>query len=365
MTNVADGARPDLARRFASQAEAAVGRTSPLYTHLLRGCESDVLRGGPVWDLLATRAHEPAGKALPLRLLAAVHYLALDGLLPELGAFYPSRRGHPSEYVWAAFRTVIADHAVDLDRLLDRPVQTNEVGRAKAIVAGLVWLARLTNRPMSMWEIGASAGLNLNWQQYAFFDGGHHVLGPRRSPVALQVPPGLHPQHVTARIHEVVGCDREPIDSNDADGVQWLRACVWADHVDRLELLDAALQVARRSPPHVEAEEATSWLARRLVTASFDELVVVTQSVVSQYLSSAQRNAIATALADAADRRPAGSLARVTVEPPLPSTDVPQALRGLTELRVTLWPRHRDVLLAHIDYHGRQLTLSDTYHQPA
>lgn len=359
----ADRARERLARRFTRQAEAAVARTSPLYEHLFIECAQDIRRGGLVWDLLAARAHEPAGRALPLRLMAAVHLLTLDGLAPQLDRFYPSRGGRQSDGVWPAFLTTLSDNASVLNRLLDRPVQTNEVGRSKAVVAGIEWLTQRVSNPVLMWEIGASAGLNLNWQHYGFYAGGQRVFGPRDSPVTLHLPTGLALGHLDGRVHETVGCDREPIDPNDADGIQWLRACVWADHITRLDLLDSALTVARRSPPRVEAGEASSWLRDRLRGAPSDKLIVVTQSVVNQYLSADERTEISDAVTEAGNNRAAQTMAWLTVEPAPPGTNVAPQHRGLTSVRVSLWPHQLGVLLGHIDFHGRTLTLSDTYHR--
>jgi len=63
---------------FFAQSEAAVQRRSPLYRGLLTRLGEDVLRGGPPWELLACRAGERRGEALPLRLMAAVHRLLQD-----------------------------------------------------------------------------------------------------------------------------------------------------------------------------------------------------------------------------------------------------------------------------------------------
>jgi len=82
-----------LAARFTRQADTAVQRTSPLYERLMRRCAEDLEQRGPTWSLLQDRADEPAGDAIALRLMAAVHRLVLDGRAPELATVYPSTGG--------------------------------------------------------------------------------------------------------------------------------------------------------------------------------------------------------------------------------------------------------------------------------
>jgi hypothetical protein len=74
-----------------------------------------------------------------LRLLGAVHRLVLQGRAPELAAFYPSVGGQGrAADAWPAFRRTLAAHRDEVRALLDRPVQTNEVGRAAALYGGLL-----------------------------------------------------------------------------------------------------------------------------------------------------------------------------------------------------------------------------------
>jgi hypothetical protein len=57
---------------------------SPLYAHLLHRSAEDFDQGGPVKELLAPHEHDPRGSALALRMMGAVHRLALEGKIPEL-----------------------------------------------------------------------------------------------------------------------------------------------------------------------------------------------------------------------------------------------------------------------------------------
>lgn len=353
-----DAAR--LERLFERQLHSAVQRSSSLYESLLRHCARDLIERGPTWQLLQDRAQESAGDALPLRLLAAAHRLVLGGEAPDLARFYPSAGGQrtPAE-AWPAFRSLLLDRAEDLRTLLDRPLQTNEVRRCSALLVGLGWIAATSNLSPAVLEIGASAGLNLNWHRYRY-QGEKVGWGPPDSPVHLSLPAALESFETSlGPAVESIGCDRAPLDVADPEDRLWLRSCIWGDQVDRLAILEAALTVAAEHPPAVETSDAAAWLDRQLSRPRSGRVTVVVQSIVQQYLSPAQRTALSQVFRHAGHlATPAAPLAWLRVEPPLPEHRPPQGMVGLAEVRVQLWPGDTDHLLAHTGYHGQPVHLA-------
>lgn len=354
-----DAGTAGLVRRFERQAQSAVQRSSSLYQLLLGHCARDLAEQGPTWWLLADRAGEPAGDALPLRLMAAVHWLVLSGRAPDVAFSYPSTGGGgPPEQAWPAFRSLLENQADDLRTLLDRPLQTNEVRRCSAVLVGLGWITTTTNRAPTVLEIGASAGLNLNWHRYRY-QGAGGTWGPTESPVRLRLPPGAGPwpPSLTPSV-EGIGCDRAPLDIGDAGHRRWLRSCVWADQVDRLAALDAALTVARDHPPVVESGDAAVWLDRRLSLPPTGTTTVVVQTIVQQYLSGPQRAVLTDVMTRAGARATMRSpLAWLRMEPPEGSTRQAAGADGLVEVRVRLWPGNVDHLLGYASYHGQPIHL--------
>lgn len=329
-----------LAQRCRRQAAWCAGEGEPLYDHLLRAAAGDVEAGGPCWEAMEPYASEPGEAAVALRFLAAVHRLVLDGSAPGLAAFYPSAggRGRPED-AWPAFRELVAARAAELRARTALPCQTNEVGRAAALLPGLLAVARATRRPLRLLEVGCSAGLNLRLDHFHYGS-----WGPPDSPVQLT---GLDsdPGPTEPRRLEVAaraGCDLHPIDPTTADGAAALAAFTWPSRPERLERLRGAIRLAREVPARVDQADALDWLAEGLLER-VRATTVVYHSVFLQYLPEGRRARL-TRLVGAAGRAAAAEapLAWVRMEPG----------RTAFEVRVGLWPGGHDILLGTCGPHG-------------
>ena len=340
----------DLFRARAAELERA-GR-SRLYVALMRGAAADLDAGGVVAGLFDGDPATP-GSVPELRLLAALHDLVLRGGAPELARFFPSAGGdEPPDGAWAVARRTLAEHEAFIRERLGRTVQTNEPGRCVALYGGLLWLSERHRLPIRLLEIGASAGLNLNADRFAYIVGGE-LLGDPDSPLCFEEPwdglPVADPGAAAARLEvaERRGCDQAPIDPTTPDGRVTLRSYIWPDEPQRLARIAHAADVATRHPVAVERRSASAWLALQLVDAGADMLTVVWQSVVHQYLEDAERAGIRSAFASAA----AGPLAWLTLEPPRRHDDA-----GGFELRCRERPESNGSgeapLIARAGYHG-------------
>lgn len=130
------------ARRLRRQAVACQHLGSPLYTGLLDHAADDLLAGGPVAEVLDGHLTDPWRSALGLRMLGGVHALVLTGQAAELAGYYASAGGTADPgpgcgRAWAALRRVLAAQRDAVRAWLNRPPQTNEVGRAAALLGGL------------------------------------------------------------------------------------------------------------------------------------------------------------------------------------------------------------------------------------
>lgn len=346
---------------FRLQAHFSGDFDSPLYAELLRRCADDIEQGGAVATLLDGWQGRPTPDALPIRLAGAVHRLVLDGTAPELTPYYPTVGGTPRwPATWDAFLTVLAAHTGEIRAALARQVQTNEVRRSAALLGGFLTVAGATGRPLRLLEIGASAGLNLRWDRYAY-----ELLGcAARTPPAADAPivarwgaaeaamtvrSGWHgPTAVldgAATVVERRGCDIAPIDLADADQARRLESFIWADQPQRLAQLRAAVAAARRDPPPLERRSAAEWLPAQLATATDGVATVVFHSVMWWYLSDDDRQHVIAAIEAAGARAtPAAPLAWLIFD-----------LFGSTtyEVRLRLWPDGAERKLAYACPHGR------------
>lgn len=261
-------------RRYLDFAEKECSGYSPLYERLARG----VAEHESITQFVAERR-----VTQPNLLFAAVQFLVGADRMPagatELAAVLVARGPQVAEL---------------MDR---RRTQTNEVGRCAVL------LPALPKGPLALVEVGASAGLCLLLDRY-FYDYGGVQLGDSASPVRLacsvdgDLPAVSAPEVVWRR-----GLDIEPVDVFDGDATRWLSACVWADHAQRRQRLEAALELARADPPVVVRGDLVEGLEPLTREAPADACLVVLQSAVFPYLSEDRRVAFAAALAKASDAR--------------------------------------------------------------
>jgi hypothetical protein len=218
-----------LRARYLDFAENEAKGASPLYEELARAvAESDAL--------LQFIASLPPPKQQPNLVFAAVRHLY----------------GTPRDA--AHFAELVAEHAEPVRALiLARSTQTNEPGRCAVL---LPVLARLP-QPLALLEMGASAGLCLNPDYYAYDygrarlrpasdDGYDAPVFPCRANDATPLP---------ERMPQIVwrwGLDLNPVNIFDPEETAWLQTLVWPGQEGRAERLRAAIHIARRHPPGVE-----------------------------------------------------------------------------------------------------------------
>jgi hypothetical protein len=276
-----------------------------------------------VYGVLEGHEGDPEPSALALRLMGAAHWLVLRGDAPALAAHYPSAGGRPGD-AWPALAALLRERRGEIRRLVEQPVQTNEPGRCAALLGGFLEVARTTGLPLRLLEVGASAGLNLRFDRYRY-ELGDERWGPATSPVTIRVrltagaPPLAAPLDVAAR----AGCDPRPVDALAEEGRLTLLSYVWADQLERIERLRAALALAAELEAPVERAGATDWIEARLAEPAPGTATVVFHSIVMQYLPEAERQRFERAVESAP-----GVVAWLRMEPAGQMADVRLTLGG-------------------------------------
>jgi hypothetical protein len=321
---------------------------SPLYEALLARAAIDFPRKGPTWRLLSGHEEDSDGSVLALRMMGAVHRLALDGRAPRLAERYAAGDGD-FDRTWASFRATLEERLVELRPLVERPVQTNEVGRCAALLPGFLGFAERTGLALRLLEVGSSAGLNLGWSGYRY-EAGDFAWGPASSPlrIGFELVGGEAMPSFEATVAERSGCDAAPVDPGTEEGRLTLLSYVWPDQTARMERLRAALALAAERPAAVERGTAAEWTRRRLAEPAAGLATVVFHSIVMQYLGDEERGAFERAVAEAGARASdEAPLAWLRMEP-----DVERAA-----IRITTWPGGEERLVARAGYHGTPVEL--------
>lgn len=220
----------------------------------------------------------PRPKWQPNLLLGAVRYLF--GTPPDAAGFLDLVRTHPDE--------IAAVMAV-------RRTQTNEPARCATLLPAL---ARLP-QPLALLEVGASAGLCLLPDRYAYAYGDHRVApsppGNPTAPVFSCVADALTPLPVgNLEVVWRAGLDLHPVDLTDPAEIRWLEALVWPGQEHRLAGLRAACDVARADPPRIVAGDLRADLAALAAQAPAGATLVVFHTAVLGYVTDpAERAAFA------------------------------------------------------------------------
>ncbi|MGH2886850.1 MAG: DUF2332 domain-containing protein [Solirubrobacteraceae bacterium] len=252
--------REQIANGFRRFAREAVGR-SPLYVQVAEAVADSL------WtlDFLATM---PEAKWQPNVLLATVRYLC----------------GTPSHA--QDFLALVKDRADAIaETMAVRSTQTNEPARCATLLPVLVRLPQ----PLALLEVGASAGLCLLPDYYAYDYDGHAVAPSARCHAE---PPLLHCRAgrgtpLPERNLEVAwraGLDLNPVDLGDDAEVRWLEALVWPGEEYRLPRLRAACDVARLVSPRVVQGDLRTDLAALAAQAPAHATLVVFHTAVLAYV---------------------------------------------------------------------------------
>lgn len=262
-------------QRYRHFAETECYGYSPLYERLSLGVAAD--------DSV-TRFIADQSAIQPNLFFAAVQLVAgLDGM--------PSETRQLADLVGA--------RGTDIAEVMaSRHTQTNEVGRCAVLVPAF------PVGPLAIIEVGASAGLCLLLDQF-FYDYGVARIGHASSPVRMTCAVDSA-QPLSPRLPHVAwrrGLDVAPIDVGDDAAVQWLLACVWADHSHRRQRLAAAIALARANPPVVMAGDLIDDLERIVRDAPADASLVVFHSAVLAYLGQDRRILFEEVLADLSKKR--------------------------------------------------------------
>src|SRR5699024_4755695 len=210
-------------------------------------------------DLLELCLNSREGQPIPNLLLGAVHYLLLQGTTHQLKEYYPSIVNEPKKdsHLFETFKNFCFENVSEIKFILkNKLVQTNEVRRCAYLYPVFSYIYQQTSRPLSLIEIGTSAGLQLLWDHYSYSYGNEQLYGNKDSYVHLtsQVREGELPHHFlssTPPVSDRRGVDLHVSDLTREEDYLWLKSLIWPEHEDRLANFEDSVRQLRLKPPHI------------------------------------------------------------------------------------------------------------------
>jgi hypothetical protein len=280
---------------------------SPLYERLALGIRDDE-------KLRAMAARVRLGQPQANLILAAAHYLLLDGVYHPLADHYPSVRPHAktvSDPV-PLFHDFCLAHEAPLLRLIEnRVTNTNEVARSTSLYPAFDFIARETGEPLHLIEIGPSAGFNLNWDRYKYvYRGEEETVTRGHADADLILEAKLRSKELPPlgeklpRVASRVGLELNPVDLSSAEDRLWLKALIWPELKARFERLDAAVETARTHPARMVVGDALANLADVGSGTPRDGALVVYHSHVTYQFSEGMRRHLGEIIRSLALARP-------------------------------------------------------------
>ena len=338
----------DVREAFRDQVMFCERSGTPVTAAVLRGIAAALDRSTETGRRALDWPGDPRGRAdsVPLRLAGGLHALARRGDDARLMRLYAGDLADADRVVAEMLRR----HDAELAAWLDSPPQTNETGRAAAIMAGLLVLAADHARPFELIELGASAGLNLNLDRFGYRLG-ETAAGDARSPVQLMPAwTGRSPPSAKVEVIDRRGVDQQPVRIDSPAERERLIAYCWPDQPERMARLQAALALADRFRPPLEKGDAADFAERRLAEPhAAGTCRVLYHTIFWTYLPPEKQSRVRAALANAgrgADRERPLAWLRYELD----------SEGSAAELHLQTWPGGRERHLATGHPHGNRLT---------
>lgn len=173
-----------------------------------------------------------------------------------------------------------------------RFTQTNEAGRCAVLLPLLAALPQ----PLALLEVGASAGLCLYPDAYAYRYG-DQKLGSGGVVLDCEITGGPVPGELPTVVWRA-GLDLHPLDVRVDDTLRWLEALVWPGQEHRLERLRGAAAVVRADPPLLRRGDLVHDLPALAAAAPDGATLVVFHSAVLNYVAEPDRAAFVATVRD-------------------------------------------------------------------
>jgi len=338
---------------FLRQAEACRSMGSPFNATVCEALAQTLNRETQFGTRILDWTGDPVDDALPLRAAGALNWMARQGSDTNLTNQYPPHAPGPTTELSASIVEAIRRHDDKLTAFLDSAPQTNEIGRSAVILTGALEITRQTNLPLATYEIGASAGLNLIFDQYRYTLGGSSWGIPDASVHLAPEWPGAELPTANLQIARRAGCDLNPINIENPDDRERMLAYIWPDQTHRLIRTEKAFALAASQPWRVEKADAAEWVEQHFQVPEPGIVKTLVHTVVWQYLPLEIRTRIEKQMTQCCQLATGDApIAWLRLEPD------GHAPGGAIIL--TVWPGGETRTVGRADFHGRWINLFES-----
>jgi hypothetical protein len=265
-----------LSLRFKNFANIECKGSSELYEFLsLKISEDD--------ELLELCFKAQNGQPVPNLLFGAVHYLLLKGKEHQLKEYYPSVTKPPrkiDDETFVCFKDFCNVYSEEIVPILkNKLVQTNEVRRCAYLYPIFSLIYSKLEKPLSLIEIGTSAGLQLLWDKYSYSYGTDEIYGDKNSSVHITSElkgkniPSFLPK--SPPVASKIGLDLHISDLRNSEDYLWLKSLIWTEHQERLDLFESAARCFKENPVELIEGDGVTLLADVVETLPKDTAICI------------------------------------------------------------------------------------------
>lgn len=234
-------------------------------------------------EMLELCSEAQNGQPVPNLLFGAVHYLLLKGKEHQLKEYYPSITNPPRKIDNATFGSfkefcnVFRNEIVSI--LKSKLVQTNEVRRCAYLYPIFSLIYSKVEKPLSLIEIGTSAGLQLLWDKYSYSYGTDETYGDNNS--SVHITSELKGENIplflpkSPPVASKIGLDLHISDLRNSEDYLWLKSLIWTEHQERLELFESAARCFKENPVELIEGDGVTLLTDVVETLPKDTAICI------------------------------------------------------------------------------------------
>ena len=294
---------------------------SPMYSELSRGVANDP-------DLLEIAAQVKNHQPAPNMLFAAVQYLLLKGFEHPLADYYPITAGpsYRKGSLFPSFRDFcLTQNEAIVELIRTRRTQTNVVRRCTCLLPLFSIVSEESGLPLALVDLGASAGLNLNFDRYYYRyqqaekETVNWGVVNSRIHLETELRGNVSTPHLLRNIAVASrdGIDLDPVDLANSDQLLWLRALIWPEHTERhQQLIDAAIEFTN-SDIRMHTGDAAEVLPTLISSVPHEHALVVYSTIALYQFPSESRKRVTQTLLEASEKRAVWQIALEGNDPKL------------------------------------------------